>query len=93
LEVKLPYIPKEDRVFYDKTIKEICEALHNSDNMVNPGHLNYVITRICKDVFERNAWYGTIADITGVLENVKQELYRRQFAAYEDAAIEKNGDL
>jgi hypothetical protein len=30
---------------------------------------------------------------TGVIENVKQEFYRRLASKYEDAKIEQNGDI
>jgi len=93
LEVRLPYIPKNERAFYDKTIEEMCEVLHGPDNDVHPGHLNYIITRICLDIFKKNTCYTTLALITGVLENVKQELYRRQFKDYEKKKIQEHGDL
>jgi len=93
----MPYIPKEDREYYDHFIGSLCTQLtykkQYEGETLNPGHLNYIVTRLCKFVFEDKPSYKTLALITGVLENVKQELYRRQFADYEDAAIKKNGDL
>jgi len=93
----MPYIPKEDRECYEYLIKTLCARLaykrQYEGQPINPGHLNYIVTRLCKFVFEEKPSYKTLALITGVLENVKQELYRRQFADYEDAAIKKNGDL
>jgi len=93
----MPYIPKEDREYYEFQIDNLCTHLtykkQHEGEPINPGHLNYIITRLCKFAFEDKPSYTTLALITGVLENVKQELYRRQFADYEDAAIKKNGDL
>ena len=95
----MPYITKDERMCYDEIIDMACEELHDPHcnsyikEVINPGHLNYIITRICLDVFEKHTSYKTLALITGVLENVKQELYRRQFGDYEDEAIKKNGDL
>jgi len=90
----MPYIPKGERIFYDKVIDALCELLqHPNDPVHRAGHLNYIITRICMSIFKKHTSYRTICMLTGVLENVKQELYRRQFADYEDAAIKKNGDL
>ena len=93
----MPYIPKADREYYDTFINSLCEMLkHNKsfrDEPINPGHLNYIITRLCKFAFEENTDYKTLASITGVLENVKQELYRRQFSEFEDEKIKENGDL
>ena len=37
--------------------------------------------------------YSKIAMVTGVLENVKQEFYRRIAASYEDKKIVENGDI
>jgi hypothetical protein len=37
--------------------------------------------------------YPKIAMITGVLENIKQEFYRRAAAKYEDQKIVSNGDI
>jgi hypothetical protein len=37
--------------------------------------------------------YNKIAMITGVLENIKQEFYRRIAAPYEDTKIIQNGDI
>jgi hypothetical protein len=37
--------------------------------------------------------YGKIAIITGVLENIKQEFYRRIASSYEDKKILENGDI
>ena len=54
--------------------------------------LNYVFTKlIVKIVPERR--YKFIARITGVLENVKQEFYRRYAEPYEDEQIKKSGDV
>jgi hypothetical protein len=37
--------------------------------------------------------YPKIAMITGVLENIKQEFYRRVASPYEDKKILENGDI
>jgi hypothetical protein len=37
--------------------------------------------------------YKKIAVITGVLENIKQEYYRRIAVPYEDEKIVENGDI
>jgi len=87
----MPYIRRDERRAFDTIIDEFCEnidVLHP-----NPGHLNYIITTMCLHMFTHNKSYKTLCMLTGVLENVKQELYRRQFADYENEAIKKNGDL
>jgi hypothetical protein len=37
--------------------------------------------------------YSKIAMATGVLENIKQEFYRRVASPYEDKKINENGDI
>jgi len=62
----------------------------------HPGTLNYIITRLCdywcRD-WEGEANYEKYNTVIGVLECVKQELYRRQIAPYEDKKCEENGDV
>lgn len=80
----MPYIKQADRQKLDE--KGFIPA------EVSAGELNYFITLLIK------AWVGKpsyerIATATGVLENVKQEFYRRLAAPYEDAKIAENGDV
>jgi hypothetical protein len=37
--------------------------------------------------------YTKVAMITGVLENIKQEFYRRVAVPYEELKIQQNGDI
>jgi hypothetical protein len=77
----MPYIPQEDR-----------EALLTVEP-VNPGELNYAITRLVLDFLGVNAAYADYNTVVGVLESCKLEFYRRAVAAYEDKKIEENGDV
>jgi hypothetical protein len=79
----VPYIKPKDRPKL---------ALRIDPEGLSAGELNYHITLLVK------AWIGEpsytkIATATGVLENVKQEFYRRLAAPYEDAKIAENGDV
>lgn len=56
------------------------------------GILNYAMTRLCSGIIG-DISYSKVAIITGVLENVKQEFYRRAAAPYEDKKIIQNGDV
>lgn len=83
----MPYIVPARREWWDK--KRIGLPLE-----ISPGEINYVITRIVLQyVQERGQSYQTICEVTGVLENVKQEFYRRYAAPYEDSKIQTNGDV
>lgn len=59
---------------------------------LSAGELNFYITMIVKEWVGKPS-YSKIATATGVLENVKQEFYRRLAAPYEDAKIAENGDV
>jgi hypothetical protein len=56
------------------------------------GDLNYCISRICAGLIGLPS-YKKIAVVTGVLENVNQELYRRLASTLEDKKIIENGDI
>jgi hypothetical protein len=87
----VPYIKQSQRELLDG-------ILHDDDFGRRPcdaGELNYVITRLCLQYVDNTGGvrYGKLAEVTGVLENVKQEFYRRLAAPYEDAKIAENGDV
>jgi|688.fasta_scaffold32642_9 hypothetical protein len=56
------------------------------------GDMNYCVSRMFSAVMGKPS-YQKIAIITGVLENIKQEFYRRVAAPYEDSKIVSNGDI
>jgi hypothetical protein len=87
----MPYINKRSRKVYDPHITKICDELAQGD--FNPGDVNYIFTRIIIHVWKRFPRYRTIAEVTGVLENVKQEFYRRWATPYENKKIKENGDV
>ena len=82
----MPYIRQADRDFLDPQIVALARSISSV------GELNYAITRLISD-FASPLSYERIALVTGVLENVKQEHYRRVASPYEDSKIEANGDV
>lgn len=93
---------------FDNSIEDIVAELGKADPAVRPavfpeivdenkakGDLNYVIYSIVKKYIEKHGLkYHRINDfIGGVLTCCQLELYRRMAANYEDAAIDKNGDI
>jgi hypothetical protein len=104
----MPYISKENRQELDESIESLRWAIVrliapkdrdykifdiSSHNLLDSaGNLNYVITRLCAGLICEPS-YSKIAIITGVLENVKQELYRRGASEYEDLKSKENGDI
>jgi hypothetical protein len=87
----MPYINQEDRPQYEELIQEITDLLKEKPVESIDGHLNYIVTRIIKEVYPLR--YYHINRAMGVLECVKQEFYRRVAAPYEDTKIEQNGDV
>lgn len=95
----MPYIKKELREDLDNAISrleyEINKLSLTKDGQdAVDGMLNYCITSLL-DVYDlrANPRYKNINSAIGVLECVKQELYRRLAGPYEDKAIAKNGDI
>lgn len=88
----MPYIDKEDRKKLDEAVDGVVEKFVGGAFADSLGNLNYVISRIVAGCIGKPS-YSKIAMATGVLENVKQELYRRMAAPYEDRKILENGDI
>lgn len=58
------------------------------------GELNYMLhIEVLSYLRRMGLKYETIAGVTGVLENIKAELYRRLAEPYEDQKIADNGDV
>jgi len=104
----MPYIDKEDREIVEfgselagmsgltrfiEMLERLRSRYPNRQGIAyHPGTLNYIITRLC-DFWLGDANYEKYNQVIGVLECVKQELYRRQIAPYEDKKCEENGDV
>jgi hypothetical protein len=100
----MPYIDKKRREKLDGVILDLRSALEKqvsteTNPVLSPEQileiscdLNYCISRICAGLIGSPS-YKKIAVVTGVLENVNQELYRRLASTYEDEKIESNGDI
>ncbi len=62
----------------------------------SPGELNYQITTAILDYLGGEGAvviYSDYNEVMGVLECVKQELYRKAISKYEDKKIKENGDV
>jgi hypothetical protein len=99
----MPYIKKNNRSGLDLCIAQLInrikanlpenkENLSNEDFLAIAGEINYSVSRICASLIG-DVSYGKIAVATGVLENIKQELYRRIAEPYENLKIAENGDI
>lgn len=99
----MPYIKKENRANLDLYAEQLANRIKaNSGSNVGEltneqflsiaGDINYCFTRISLILIGETS-YSKIAVITGVLENIKQELYRRVASNYEDQKIKESGDV
>jgi len=77
---KNPWSDAKNRGLSNQELLDIC------------GDINYVFSRVLGGVMGEVS-YPKIATITGVLENIKQEYYRRVATNYEDKKILANGDI
>ncbi len=87
----LPYIKVGNRSKYNKVLKELLETLKALPPEEVDGELNYVVTKILKEVYPLR--YFHINKAIGVLECIKLEYYRRIAAPYEDSKIQESGDV
>jgi|TARA_B100001094_G_scaffold295038_1_gene316073 hypothetical protein len=95
----MPYINEKARIELDDSIDNMINSLiHNNKEMSNEeflsiaGEINYTFSRIITACMKETS-YSKIAIVTGVLENVKQEFYRRIGEPYEVSKIYENGDI
>ena len=87
----MPYIKVGNRSKYNKVLKELLEILKSLPPDEVDGELNYVVTRMLKEVYPLR--YFHINKAIGVLECIKLEYYRRVAAPYEDKKIQESGDV
>ena len=100
----MPYIEEKRRELLDKSICFAVESIKasisktyeseisNEEFLAISGDINYFVSRLVAQLMGEVS-YGKICVITGVLENIKQEYYRRVASPYEDKKIVQNGDI
>ncbi len=94
----MPYINESARLELDDCIDNMVECLTHGNDVSNEeftvllGEINYTFSRVLAGTMGEIS-YSKIAMITGVLENIKQEFYRRIASPYEDKKIVENGDI
>lgn len=104
----MPYVNEKFRKQLDQSIQSLIlslkltvsdnakpfemESLSNEELLNISGNINYAVSRVCGSIMGKIS-YPKIAIITGVLENIKQEFYRRVAEPYEDKKILENGDI
>ena len=85
----MPYIKPQRRLELDPLV----QPLLNSAWELQPGDLNYVITRIVHAVWAVDKAYYMGNALMGVCSCVAAEFYRTMLAPYEDTKRAENGDV
>lgn len=88
----MPYIPPKLR-FALNPRPDVVDTGEFFRVAENPGELNFQLAVIVDAYLMRGVNYQAINDVIGVLECLKQEVYRRVAAPYEDRKIETNGEV
>jgi len=83
----MPYIPQEERSPTGRMARQLGVVA------IGPGQLNHALTSAILAYLGSEPHYRDFNEVIGVLECVKQELYRRMVAPYEDKKCAKNGDV
>ena len=84
----MPYIKKVAR----QGLNDIIQSFEGI-NILTPGELNYLITKLTHHYLGDNPSYNRYNDVIGALECAKMELYRRKVIPYEQKKIQENGDV
>lgn len=87
----MPYINKDQRLYYDTPLEELIFNLNQEG--WNAGHVTYVLYKIVLHWFKDSPSYATIANIRGCLVGTMTEFDRREAAHYENNKIDQNGDV
>ena len=82
----MPYIKQEQR----SKLAGVLQPLLNME--FSDGEMNYIITSFV-DVQLCGRNYEHYERAVGLLECVKQEIYRRRVAIYEDEKCKENGEV
>lgn len=87
----MPYIKKEKRPEIDRLVNPLIDHLSSLPVEEQDGTLNYVITKIIKNIYPQK--YFHLNRALGVLSAITHEFYRRVIVPYEDTKIKESGDV
>jgi hypothetical protein len=95
----MPYVDSQMRADLDPAIDQVrtalAEAHKKHGDLALLGILNYTMTRLVLSTLEviGKKSYWVIAAMSGVIDNVGREFYRRYAVPYEEEKIVQNGDV
>jgi len=85
----MAYIKPNEREQYADAIARLSAQLRVN----NPGHLNYVISKLVHGFLPPQPYYVDLNEVIGVLECAKQELLRTVVGPYEENKRKLNGNI
>lgn len=88
----MPYIEPERRPPIDKLLDPLIDYLKTVPDEYLDGDLTYVFYKAAVRLYQP-VRYKKITRVKGVLDNTKDEYYRRIAFPYEDKKIKLNGDV
>ena len=88
----MPYIESKRRRYIDLLREKLVPQVESA------GEMNYAITTLLLDWMRyyrepEAPRYDDYNEVIGILECVKQEMYRREIAKYETQKCQENGDV
>ena len=89
----MPYIKKQDRKKFDKHINSLIKEIKKSKVENQDGQVDYIITKILKEIYSKNKTFFNLNRAVGVLNSVMLEFYRRVVAPYKNKKIKQHGDV
>ena len=87
----MPYIKPDRRPTLDWDMAALIANLSSGD--WSAGDVNYVISKLVIAWFKEKRRYQTICEVSGTLDCVSKEFYRRFAVEYEEEKISENGDI
>lgn len=96
----MPYVNQRRRDYYDvRGLSVLCNTIREAskDSMEGPkfcaGDLAYIVFRLLLSATGHAADFDRRTSMMGGVDEARMEYRRRVHEVYEDAAIEKNGDI
>lgn len=85
----MPYIHHRLRERYERFLKLIEQLM-----TLAPGHLNYVISKLCHIyIIRKGLSYSVINEVIGILECAKTSLIETVLLPYEKIKMKENGNI
>jgi len=88
----MPYVEKNDRMFYKDVVDKMMERIETGK--CSKGELNYIVTKAAVAYIVRHGLgYNVVSDAIAALQDAADELKFRILRKYEDKKCKENGDV